>query len=90
MKKNLGQVDRLVRLFAGLVIVIVATMQQSWWGLVGVALIATAGMGYCGLYQLFGFSTCKVELPTTPVAPATPVKPVETTTNPQPPVTPQQ
>lgn len=58
MKKNLGQVDRAARLFIGAVILIVAAQFGSWWGLLGLALIITAAIGYCGLYDLIGIKTC--------------------------------
>lgn len=63
MKKNLGQVDRVARIFIGAVILIVAVQFQSWWGLLGLALIVTGAVGYCSLYRLVGISTCSVEAP---------------------------
>lgn len=80
MKKNLGQVDRIARLFVGSVILIVAAQFGSWWGLLGLALIATGAIGYCGLYRIFGFSSCEAKVSAQPQAP----------TNQQPPVAPQQ
>jgi hypothetical protein len=64
MKKNLGQVDRVARVFIGAVILIVAAQFGSWWGLLGLALIITGAVGYCGLYDLVGIKTCcKTEVP---------------------------
>jgi hypothetical protein len=58
MKKNVGGVDRTLRLIVGLVVVGAGVYFQSWWGAVGVALIATAAMGWCPPYALLGFNTC--------------------------------
>jgi hypothetical protein len=84
MKKNLGQVDRVARIFVGAVILIVAAQFQSWWGLIGLALLVTGLVGYCGLYDLLKIKTCcKTDAPGQPTTPATSVKQ-------QPPVTPQK
>jgi hypothetical protein len=32
---------------------------DSWWGVVGIIPLATAAIGWCPLYTIFGFSTCK-------------------------------
>lgn len=72
---NLGNVDRTARVLVGLIILIVSVVMQSWWGVLGLALIVTGTVGYCGAYSLFGITTCKLELPVKPVAPTEPVAP---------------
>lgn len=71
MKKNLSSVDRVARIFVGAVILIVAAQFGSWWGLLGLALIITGAIGYCGLYEICGCKTCctdccKTETPKQP------------------------
>lgn len=84
MKKNLGQVDRVARIFVGAVILIVAAQFASWWGLLGLALIITGLVGYCGLYDLLGIKTCcKTDV-------STPATQTKTDPTQQPPVAPQQ
>ena len=61
MKINVGPWDRLIRLIVGLVIVVVAIVFKSWWGLLGLAVMATGLFGYCGLYSLLKINTCKVK-----------------------------
>jgi hypothetical protein len=61
LKQNVGQVDRLVRLILGLVIVSLGLYFGSWWGLLGVIPLGTAAMSSCLLYSLFGISTCPIE-----------------------------
>jgi len=58
MTKNIGMIDRTVRVVLGLGIVYWAVQHGSWWGLVGVALLATATVQYCCLYRVFGITTC--------------------------------
>jgi hypothetical protein len=64
MKKNIGSIDRAIRVIVGLVILAIGYRHGSWWGLVGLLPIATALVGFCPAYLPLGISTC-------PVAPAT-------------------
>jgi hypothetical protein len=59
MKSNLGSTDRWIRVIIGLGIFAVGFAFKSWWGLIGVLPIATAAIGYCGLYSVLGMSTCR-------------------------------
>jgi Inner membrane protein YgaP-like, transmembrane domain len=61
MKKNVGSLDRGIRLLLGLLIIGFGVFYQSWWGIVGVVPLLTAGIGWCPPYALLGFSTCRVE-----------------------------
>ncbi len=61
MKKNVGNVDRVLRLILGLVIIALGFINQSWWGLVGIILLFTAAVGWCPAYLPFGISTCKTD-----------------------------
>ena len=62
MKKNMGKADRYVRLLIGVVIIAVGIIYQSWWGLIGLVPLLTAGMNFCPLYTIFGMSTDKKQL----------------------------
>ena len=59
MKKNMGQVDRVVRAVAGIALVAWALSGGPVWAWIGVVLLATAAIGVCPVYLPFGFSTCK-------------------------------
>ncbi len=59
MKINVGSVDRVLRVVAGLVIIGAGIAFRSWWGVIGVILLATAAIGFCPLYTLLGVSTRK-------------------------------
>ncbi|MDD3179199.1 MAG: DUF2892 domain-containing protein [Opitutaceae bacterium] len=69
MKKNVGPVDRAIRLIIGLVILAIGYRLKSWWGLVGLLPILTAIIGYCPPYQLFGINTCPPSKDQAPPAP---------------------
>ncbi len=59
MKINMGSVDRVLRVVAGLVIIGAGIAFRSWWGVIGVIPLATAAIGFCPLYALLGVSTRK-------------------------------
>ena len=66
MKKNVGTIDRVIRVVVGLVILTVGYYYSSWWGLVGLLPLLTAIIGYCPPYQLFGINTCRPATDKTP------------------------
>ncbi|MDD3517606.1 MAG: DUF2892 domain-containing protein [Chromatiales bacterium] len=56
--KNVGSVDRVIRIVAGLALIALALFGGQWWGWIGVVPLATAVMGWCPAYTLFGIKTC--------------------------------
>jgi hypothetical protein len=61
MTKNVGTLDRGLRLVLGLVIIAIGVYFQSWWGAIGIVPILTAGIGWCPPYAVLGISTCKTK-----------------------------
>jgi hypothetical protein len=59
MLKNVGSPDRIIRVLLGAGLIITGLVLQSWWGLVGIIPLATAGLSFCPLYSIVGLSTCK-------------------------------
>lgn len=60
-QRNEGNVDRTVRVVAGLALLsLVFVGPQSLWGLLGLIPLATGLMGSCPAYSLLGISTCPV------------------------------
>lgn len=60
MKQNIHNVERVVRVVAGLAIVsLVFIGPQTPWGWLGLVPIATGLSGWCPPYALLGISTCK-------------------------------
>ena len=59
MTKNVGGIDRILRLVVGLLLMgLAATGTVGWWGWLGVVLLGTAALGWCPPYALFGWNTC--------------------------------
>ena len=61
MEKNLGVSDRIFRTAAGLAIIIIGLVAQSWWGLIGIPFVATAALGHCPAYPPLGINTSKFD-----------------------------
>ena len=62
MTQNVGGIDRILRIVAGLaLIVLAATGTIGVWGWLGVIVLATGVVGICMPYTLFGFSTCAIK-----------------------------
>ncbi len=62
MKKNVGGIDRGLRILAGLVLIaLAATGQVGAWGWLGLIVLATGLFSFCGAYTLFGINTCSIK-----------------------------
>ena len=60
MTKNIGGIERILRVLAGLVLVaLAATGQVGVWGWLGLVPLATGLIGWCPPYSLLGINTCK-------------------------------
>lgn len=57
MKANIGSIDRVLRLIAGLAILGAGYYFKSWWGLVGLVPIVTAIFRFCPAYLPIGLNT---------------------------------
>ena len=60
MTKNVGGIDRIIRITVGLgLIAAAASGAIGVWGYVGLVPLATGLMGWCPPYAMLGFNTCK-------------------------------
>lgn len=64
-KVNVGSVDRMVRIIAGVVLLALFFVYQdaSWryWLLIGIVPLATGLLSRCPAYSIFGLSTCPMK-----------------------------
>ena len=63
--KNVGGLDRLLRIVVGVVLVALALLEQfgiftsiGAWGYIGLIPLFTGLFSFCPMYSLFGFKTC--------------------------------
>ena len=62
MKKNVGGIDRTLRIVIGLVLIgLAASSTVGWWGYLGVVPLLTGLIGWCPPYTLLGWNTCSVK-----------------------------
>ena len=61
MKSNVGGIDRVVRIVAGVVLLgLAAAGTVGWWGWLGIVPLATGLVGWCPPYALLGLNTCRM------------------------------
>ena len=60
MNKNVGSLDRTLRVVAGLVLIALSvTGTVGPWGWIGIVPVATGLLAWCPAYTLFGIKTCR-------------------------------
>ncbi|UCG78603.1 MAG: DUF2892 domain-containing protein [Nitrospirota bacterium] len=60
MKKNIGKIERVIRIVGGLAIMSLAFWGPATpWAYLGVVPLATGLVGWCPPYAALGISTCK-------------------------------
>jgi hypothetical protein len=57
MKANVGGIDRILRIVAGLALIAWALMGGPMWAWIGVVPLATGLINFCPLYTLIGVNT---------------------------------
>ncbi|WP_419768789.1 YgaP family membrane protein [Arcobacter sp.] len=50
MNKNIGKIDKIVRIIVGVAIIAYGFMTNSWLGVIGLIPLGTALIGWCPLY----------------------------------------
>ncbi len=59
-KKNIGLIDRVLRIIIGIVLIALAVTDRiGWWGYIGIIPLATGLVSSCLLYTLLGINTAK-------------------------------
>jgi len=59
MKKNIGTIDKFIRIILGLVIIALGIINENLWGTIGIIPLVTAFISWCPLYPILGINTCK-------------------------------
>lgn len=66
MKINVGNLDRMLRIAAGIILLalvfVLKTGDSLWlWGLIGIVPLATGLLKWCPLYSILGIKTCPMK-----------------------------
>ena len=58
MKSNVGGIDKIIRILAGVALIAWALMGGPVWAWIGVVPLATGLLGWCPAYTMLGMNTC--------------------------------
>ncbi len=61
MKTNVGSIDKILRIVAGIALIAWALTGGPVWAWIGVVPLATGLLGSCPAYSLLGISTCPMK-----------------------------
>lgn len=62
MKINVGTVDRVLRILAGVILITLAATQTiGVWGYIGIVPLLTGIFRFCPAYTLLGMNTCTMD-----------------------------
>ena len=61
MKSNVGGIDKVLRMVAGVALVGWAIAGGPVWAWIGVVPLATGALGWCPAYPLLGMNTCPMK-----------------------------
>ena len=62
MKANVGGIDKVLRIVAGIALIAMAVMGViGMWGYIGVVPLLTGLIGWCPAYTLLGIKTCPMQ-----------------------------
>ncbi len=61
LKKNVGGIDRILRIVVGIALLAGFAATQSPWYLIGIIPLATGLMSSCPLYSIVGFNSCQMK-----------------------------
>ena len=61
MNKNVGEIDKLLRMVVGLIIMALGIINGSLLGLIGLIPLLTGVISWCPLYLALKISTCSIE-----------------------------
>ncbi|MFZ3175559.1 MAG: DUF2892 domain-containing protein [Thiobacillus sp.] len=61
MSCNVGSIDRIIRILAGLALIAWALMGGPVWAWIGIVPLATGVFKLCPAYSLLGLNTCGIK-----------------------------
>ncbi|HMB98130.1 MAG TPA: DUF2892 domain-containing protein [Balneolaceae bacterium] len=57
MKKNVGNIDSLIRVLIGAIILIAGIYYENWVFVIGLILVFSGTMSWCPIYRIFKIDT---------------------------------
>jgi len=57
MTKNVGSIDKIIRIVAGLALIVWGVMTHNWLGAIGLVLLVTGLMNSCPIFSIAGINS---------------------------------
>ena len=70
--KNIGKIDKIIRITIGLLFLCLGYYYHTYWGLIGILPILTVTVSFCPLYAILGIHTCPMDEKETTSSPEMP------------------
>ncbi len=61
--RNVGTIDRILRIIVGIALLAWGVWAHNWWGALGLIPLLTALIGFCPLYAILHINTCPTKRP---------------------------
>jgi hypothetical protein len=61
MQKNVGSIDKIVRIVVGIALIVWAIAGGPLWAWIGILPLATGLLNWCPAYTLLGISSCPLK-----------------------------
>jgi hypothetical protein len=62
LKKNVGNIDSIIRVILGTLIVGIGLYYNSYWGFIGLIPVISGAVSFCPVYKITGVSTINPNL----------------------------
>lgn len=62
VKKNVSNLDAVLRVTVGMIIIFAGLYYNNLWGLAGIILVGTGSVSFCPVYRILGIQTCSPNL----------------------------
>jgi len=62
VKKNVGNLDAVLRVALGTVVILGGLYFNNLWGLAGIILVGSGALSFCPVYRIFRMQTCSPNL----------------------------
>ncbi len=62
VKKNVSNLDAVLRVTVGMIIILAGLYYNNLWALAGIILVGTGALSFCPVYRILGIQTCSPNL----------------------------
>jgi len=67
MKCNVGKIEKIIRVFSGIIILVLGVYYTSYFGYIAIFFLLTGILRWCPVNSLFKINNCKADEPGNPL-----------------------